>query len=292
VELATWEDLGHRVPVGGHGIFVVDLTPPDGAGGVPPVLLVHGYPTASVDWGPVAVELARDRRVVALDLLGFGLSDKPDQPYSLFDQADVVEGVCRELGLDRVVLVTHDMGDSVGGELLARSLDGDLGFEVERRVVTNGSIYLGLAHLTPGQLAMLEMPDELFPAEVAPTVEGLVATLTVLMGEDHRDAAQDDLRASVDAIMRNDGNRLLVRINRYLNERKEHEGRWTGAIERHPAPLGIVWGEADPIAVTEMATRLHGANPSSRLEVLDGVGHFPMIEVPERFLVALRQALV
>ena len=64
------------------------------------------------------------------DLLGFGLSDKPDQRYSLFEQADLVEAVAGDLGLDEVALLTHDMGDSVGGELLARSIDGTLSFDV------------------------------------------------------------------------------------------------------------------------------------------------------------------
>jgi pimeloyl-ACP methyl ester carboxylesterase len=190
-----------------------------------------------------------------------------------------------------VVLITHDMGDSVGGELLARGLDGTLGFDVARRVVTNGSIYLAMAHLTPGQLAMLEMPDEMLPEGLGPDHDALVATLTILMGADHREAAAPHLDALVDLIMRNDGHRLLVRINRYLNQRKELESRWTGAIERHPAPLGIVWGEDDPIAVVAMAHKLAEANGEAELRVLPGVGHFPMVEAPGPFAEALGEVL-
>ena len=47
------------------------------------------------------------------------------------------------------------MGDSVGGELLARSLDGTLGFTVRRRVLSNGSIYIAMAQLTDGQQFLL-----------------------------------------------------------------------------------------------------------------------------------------
>src|SRR5438132_420427 len=82
----------------------------------------------SFDWRHVLDAFARDQRVVLVDLLGYGLSAKPDQAYSLFEQADIVEALARELGLDEVALVTHDMGDSVGGELLARSLDRTLPF--------------------------------------------------------------------------------------------------------------------------------------------------------------------
>jgi pimeloyl-ACP methyl ester carboxylesterase len=199
--------------------------------------------------------------------------------------------VADQLGLDELALVTHDMGDSVGGELLARGIDGTLGFGVAARVVTNGSIYLGMANLTPGQLAMLDMPDEMLPEGLGPDHDALVATLTVLMGTDHRDRARPHLDGLVDLILRDGGNRLLVRINRYLNERKEFESRWTGAIERHPAPLGIVWGEDDPIAVVAMARQLAERNGTSNVRILEGVGHFPMVEVPERFSLALREAL-
>jgi pimeloyl-ACP methyl ester carboxylesterase len=284
-----WEGRGRRRAVGGHELFVVDIPAADDQD-KPPALLVHGYPTSSMDWAHVVDPLAATRRVVALDLLGFGLSDKPDQPYSLFEQADLVEAVAADAGLGDVLLVTHDMGDSVGGELLARELDGALGFHVVRRVVTNGSIYLGLAHLTPGQLAMLEMPDEMLPEGLGPDRDALIATLSVLMGETHREAAADHLGELVDLIRRDDGHRLLVRINRYLNERKEFEGRWTGAIERHPAPLGIIWGEDDPIAVVAMAHKLAEANGAADLRVLPGVGHFPMVEAPAEFTAALLAA--
>ena len=69
------------------------------------------------------------------------------------------------LGLDEVALLTHDMGDTVGGELLARSLEGTLGFGIGRRVITNGSIYLAMAQLTVGQQALLAAPDEMLPAD-------------------------------------------------------------------------------------------------------------------------------
>lgn len=290
MDWADWEQRGSRHAVGGHQVFVVDI-PAVADADLPPALLIHGYPTSSMDWSGVVDTLARTRRVVALDLLGFGLSDKPDQPYSLFEQADLVEAAAGQIGLGEVALVTHDMGDSVGGELLAREIDGALGFTVVRRVVTNGSIYLGLAHLTPGQLAMLDMPDEILPEGLAPDRETLMATLTSLMGQEHRGAAADHLGQLVDLILRQDGHRLMVRINRYLNERREFESRWTGAIESHPAPLGILWGEDDPIAVVAMARKLSEAAPAADLRLLPGVGHFPMVEVPDQFAETLSDLL-
>ena len=67
--------------------------------------------------------------------------------------------------------------------------------------------------------------------------------------------------------------------------------RFTGAIERHPSPLSVVWGVADPIAVAAMASRLVDARPDTTLAWLEGVGHYPMIEAPDRFLDAVTTAL-
>ena len=67
------------------------------------------------------------------------------------------------LGIGRLALLTHDMGDTVGGELLARRAEGAWAVEVTRRVLTNGSIYIDQAHLTNGQQFLLGLPDEMLP---------------------------------------------------------------------------------------------------------------------------------
>ena len=165
------------------------------------------------------------------------------------------------LGLDEVSLLTHDMGDSVGGELLARSLDGTLSFEVTSRVLTNGSVYIDMAHLTDGQQLLLSLPDEQLAEGL-----GRDALVDALRGTFAPDAVvpDDDLQVGAELILRDGGDRLLPRTIRYVEERREHEGRWTGAIERHPSPLTIVWGDVDPIAVWPMAERVHAARRTRR----------------------------
>lgn len=250
--------------------------------------MLHGFPTSSHDWVRVLDALARRRRVVLLDFLGFGLSAKPDQRYSLFEQADLVEGVAGELGLGEVDLASHDMGDSVAGEVLARSIDGTLSFGVTRRVLTNGSVYIGMAHLTDGQQLLLSLPDE--RAAEGLGREALVAALRGTFAPDS-DVPDDEVRAAADLILRDGGDRLLPRTIRYIEERHEHEARWTGAIERHPAPLTIIWGDLDPVAVWPMAERLHEARPDATLVRLRGVGHYPMLEAPDAFAAAIEHAL-
>jgi pimeloyl-ACP methyl ester carboxylesterase len=283
-----WERLGEYRELRGDRVFVVDRR--GDREEAPPALVLHGFPTCSLDWRPVLDALGRRRRVVLLDFLGFGLSAKPDRRYSLFEQADLVEALAAELGLGAVALVSHDMGDSVAGELLARSVEGGLDFSVERRVLANGSIYLEMAHLTDGQQLLLALPDEMLPEESALAVEAIAAALRGTFAPGAR-VDDSEVRALAELVARGGGDRLLPRIIRYLEERRVHEGRWTGAIERHPAPLTIVWGDADPVAVWPMAERLHGARPDATLVRLAGIGHYPMLEAPQAFAAALEHAL-
>jgi pimeloyl-ACP methyl ester carboxylesterase len=282
-----WAARGKRIDAGGQRIFVIDA-PATESDEQSPLLVLHGFPSCSFDWRHVLPRLAARRRVVLLDFLGFGLSDKPDTRYGIRLQANVAQQVVLGLGLREVSLLTHDMGDTVGGELLARSLEGTLGFDVVRRVVTNGSIYLAMAQLTPGQLALLALPDERLGDERSAEewkpgfTAGLASTFAPA-----RQPTADELDAQWELMATDQGYRLLPRLIRYIEDRRVDEARFTGAIEAHRSPVGIVWGALDPVAVHPMALRLREARPDSRLNTLDGVGHYPMIEDPDRFVAAV-----
>ena len=95
--------------------------------------------------------------------------------------------------------------------------------------------------------------------------------------------SRHELDAQWELMARDQGHTLLTRTIRYLEDRMAEEARFTGAIETHPSPLSVVWGELDPVAVLPMTARLLEARPDATLRTLDGVGHYPMIEDPVRF---------
>jgi len=269
--------------VSGHRIFTVDL-PAAGPDGRPPLLVLHGFPSSSFDFHRVADRLAADRRLLLFDMLGYGLSDKPDLAYSFDRQADIAMALVDQLGVGRLDLLTHDVGDTVGGELLARQLEGGWDVEITGRALTNGSIYVDLTRLSPGQQILLGLADERLHEGLdrSAVMAGVVATFgpAAVVGD-------DELEAQWEMIDHREGSRLLPRLIRYVEERRRNGERFTGAIERHPSPLGVVWGRDDPIAVAAMADRLAQRRPGTNLAVLDGVGHYPMLEAPDRFLEAL-----
>jgi pimeloyl-ACP methyl ester carboxylesterase len=285
-DVREWEARGRYLTVDGRSVWVLNVPPADDQG-LDPLLVLHGFPSCSYDWHEVLDALRARRRVVALDFLGFGLSDKPDVRYSMRLQADVVEAVARALGLTSVAMLTHDMGDTVGGELLARSLEGTLDFAVTQRVLTNGSIYIDMAHLTNGQQLLLSLDDA--PTDLV-VAEGFKAGLAGTFSADTAVDA-DELEAQWLFAERNGGNRLLPRTIRYIEDRRAEERRFTGAIETHPSSLAVVWGADDPIAILAMTDELKRARPDAHIAVLDRVGHYPMLESPTRFAQAVTAAL-
>ena len=162
----AWRARGRDRILDGHRVFTVDV-PSAGVATAPPLLVLHGFPTSSFDFHRVVDGLAAHRRVVLFDYLGFGLSAKPDRPYRLVDQADLAVALLGELGIDRLGMLTHDIGDTVGGELLARQLDGTWDVEVTDRVLTNGTVFMDLVQLSAGQRLLEALPDERLDAGVA-----------------------------------------------------------------------------------------------------------------------------
>lgn len=291
---AQWQDRGRIEPLAGHPTWVLDepcLGIPDG----PPVVLVHGFPTCGWDWHHLVPALTSHRRVLVLDLPGYGSSVKPDRPYRLSSQAEVVIAMVAGREIAEIDLVTHDMGDSIGGEILAQDLDagdqgGGLPFRVRRRVLTNGSIYLDMARLTPGQRLAERLPDRRLPRVATPLLRGLyTAGISRTFGDTPADPR--DVAALWQLTAQDGGHLLLPRLIRYLDGRRRHEHRWTGAIEAHPSPVHVIWGEDDPVAVVDMAHRFVAARPDATLTTLPGVGHFPMLESPGSFAMAVRAGL-
>jgi pimeloyl-ACP methyl ester carboxylesterase len=255
----------------------------------PPLLLLHGFPSSSFDWRPL-LAAAGGREALAFDFLGFGLSDKPrDHVYSLFWQADLTEELVRRRIGDRpVFIVAHDMGTSVATELLARAIDGRLGFEIEGVLLFNGSIVLDRATLTPAQ-RLLRSPlgglaGRLSGERVFRHQFGGVFSATHPL-TDAEAADQWSL------ICHNGGRTLGHRLIHYLSERQRYTERWHGAIRDWDGPLSFAWGLQDPVATTAVLEALVELRPSAPVDRLPELGHYPQLEDPAAIAAALEAAI-
>ena len=266
------------------GSVFVRSAPGDG----PTVLLLHGFPSSSYDFREVTDRLG-GYGWLTLDFLGFGLSDKPrPHRYSLLEQADIVEDVIAATGTGPVVLIAHDMGTSVATELLARDVAGTLSFDIERAVLTNGSVIIERASLRPIQ-KVLRGP--LGPLAARLTNEnGFLRGFAKLFSAAHP-LAPAEAQAQWALLVREDGNRILHLLSAYLNERVAYAQRWHGAVSCWPKPLSFLWGTGDPVATTSVLAGLRELRPAAEVMELPGIGHYPQIEVPHEFTAAAMRLL-
>lgn len=280
--LSAWQDRGHRLTVFGHSVFYLTAGPRD----APPLLVLHGFPTSSLDFHRVLERFAEHHRVVLHDHLGFGLSDKPaDYSYSLLEQAEVAVEVWRRLGVEGGHLLAHDYGTSVATELLARRERGLLPLHITGVTLSNSSIHLELAHLRLSQ-RIARSP------RIGPPFARLVPRwyfkqiMRRLWGDRNR-VDEAELNAMWAGIRHGNGHHRTSQISSYLGERERFWHRFIGALTRLDIPTHILWGRLDPVATPAIAETLAEEIPEARLTWLEGVGHYPMLEDPESFAQAV-----
>nr|WP_024442780.1 alpha/beta hydrolase [Mycobacterium sp. UM_WGJ] len=273
--VSDWQDGGRWVSTDAGRLFVRSS-----AGDGPTVLLLHGFPSCSYDFRSVVDRLA-GRSWLTMDFLGFGLSDKPrSHRYSLFEQADLVEQVVASSASGPVVLAAHDMGTSVATELLARDLEGALTFDLQRAVLTNGSVILERASLRPIQ-KVLRGPFGAVAARLT-NRRSFVRGFGRLFSPQHP-LTSDEAAAQWALLTHNGGNRIAHLLSAYLDERVRYAHRWHGAVRDWPKPLGFVWGLGDPVATTNVLEGLRQLRPAADVVELPGLGHYPQIEDPQAF---------
>ena len=282
--IKDWVKGGRCAENDGHKIFV-HASGPKGKEGV---LVVHGYPGSSWDFSGVVGPVSEKTRIVVPDMLGFGQSETPltgtfKDNFSLLKQADLYEAVAADEGLETVILVAHDMGQTVGLELMARQEDGKLPFRIKHAILLNGSTVVDLIQTTPGQEASLKLPDKALTKD--PPREEWFKDLRPTYGAKMRadKAALDTaLDCQITQIYANDGAKVMSNIVRYLLERKEFYDRWVGTFTGfHSAPMTVIWGLDDPVALEVMADRVKAWRPETDLYKLEGVGHWPSIEAAD-----------
>jgi pimeloyl-ACP methyl ester carboxylesterase len=216
---------------------------------------------------------------LAPDFLGFGASEKPqDHIYSLIEQADLIEALWDQAGIESTAIVAHDYGVSVAQELLARRAEGALGVELISVTFLNGGVYPDLHHPEPTQVALLD--PEHGPAISAAIDEALFsAALAPTFAADF-DAAEDTA-AIWRSTSREEGQRIMHLLIHYMTDRERHDERWTGTLEQTDVPVSFVWGMLDPVSGAHMAERIRERVPNAPLAALEGVGHWPQLEAPE-----------
>jgi len=279
--LQKWVDGGKYIKHRGLDVFVHSsgTAPVKGHG----VLVVHGYPGSSWDFSNVAAQVSQKTKIVVPDMIGFGQSDKPlkgtfKDNFSLMLQADLYEAVAKAEGLEEVVLVAHDMGQTVGLELMTRQDEGKLPFKIRHAILLDGSTLVDMVKLDPLQVEGLKKGDKALTKHK--DFDKYATALLASFAPENR--KQETVEIMTHQIFAKDGDLIIDQILLYLNERKEFYDRWVGTFANfRTAPTSIYWGVKDPVAIVAMADRIKIWNPTIDLYKLKHSGHWPSIENPD-----------
>lgn len=254
-----------------HGNRVAYLD--EGAGDV--LLLVHGIGGSSDCWRSVVHKLATRHRVIAVDLLGHGQSDKPRGDYSLGAFAVWLRDFLDALNIREVTVVGHSFGGGVALQFAHQHK------EYCRRLVLISSGGLGpdLGRL----LRMLSLPG----AELA--LQVLASRPAVEVGKALRKRAlssgRDVTRYSetLKGQAALSDRRSRAAFLRTLRSVVDHRGQAVCALDRLRAdlPTLIIFGDEDRCIPVAHAHSVHEAIAGSELHILPGVGHQPQVQCPD-----------
>jgi len=253
--------------------------------GPEPILCLHGFPTASFDYRKVWQPLSERFDLLAFDMVGYGFSSKPREwGYTTFDQVDVLQALVAHLGIPRVHILAHDYGNTITLELLAREFEGRSNFEIASICFLNGGLFPETHRPIFAQKLLISWVGAIFGGLIPDTV--FKSNLAKVFGNATKptDAELDDY---LTLFKHNNGKSIAHRLIRYMVERAKYRERWLAALRQMTQPFRFINGLADPVSGKHLIDRFRELVPDQKdITELDGIGHFPHLECPDKVLTA------
>lgn len=241
------------------------------------VLLIHGITTYSFIWRKISPLLAKKYRVISIDLHGCGDSDKTlEANYSLPHQVDIVSGFIKELGIDSIHIVGHDVGGGVAQLFAVKYPDRLYDLTLINSVAHDfWPVQPIIAIRTPivRQLAMASLDIGAF-------------RMLVRRGLYHKERLDKELMEHYFKPMRTkEGRRAFLHFADCLNNK--HLVAIESDLKTLSVPTLIIRGDADVYLSSAIADKLHADIPSSRMIRISTGGHYLQEDEPELIAEAL-----
>ena len=251
-----------------------------------PVMLIHGFGASTFTWRHIAPALAKTHEVIAVDLKGFGQSDKPlDARYSIGDQSDLIKQLILDLNLRNLTLVGHSFG---GGVALMLALDDDpeLKGRIAKLVLLDTIAY---PQDIPVFFRMLDMPvvSQLGVRMVPPAVQARVALRIAYL--DNSKIEDEDVEMYAAPLRTAAGKHAIIHSARQIvPERMAEISKRYRSIS---VPTLIAWCDHDRIVPLNVGVKLRRSLPNAKLKIVRGCGHMPQEEQPAATLSLIQDFL-
>jgi pimeloyl-ACP methyl ester carboxylesterase len=249
-----------------------------------PLLLIHGLGANTYTWRKLVPALARTHRVIAVDLKGFGRSDKPfDNAYGALHQAALLKTLILRRGLTDITLIGHSLGGGVALALaydLSRSRPGTV-----RKLVLISSI--AYRQELPPSLALLQVP---VVAQIGAFVVPAEIQVYQALQEAYYSPAkvtQDQVQAYATPLYRPAARYALLKTVEQIVP--ANLSRLVALYPTIRQPALLIWCTEDRIVPFWIGQRLARDLPNSRISIMRGCGHIPQEEVGARTLALIRR---
>lgn len=279
-EIAQWYDSGKFYCYKGYDLFYKQ----EGKG--ENLLILHGYPYASFEWKYVWDDLAAHYNVLAIDFLGMGFSQKPENyAYSFKDHVAAVNEIANYLNIKDLHILSHDLGVSVAQELLAMDRQYGNAFKIHSVAFCNGGLFMDAYKPRFIQRLLSQSPDFIgkiisriiCKAKIDQSVKSLFGKQT-----QPDPKLMDQLWTLLNY---NGGKRISYLIGRLVFDKVNHQKSWIGAMQQTEIAMCYICGPADPNSGLHMAKRYGELIPNPKIYLLPhGIGHWPHIEDTRNFL--------
>lgn len=261
----------------------------DFGGSGPPLVCVHGLGGAGINWMSVGHELARDYRVLAPDLRGFGETPLGDNEATVEANQRLLDRFIREVAGSAAILVGNSMGGLLSTLQAARHpetvtaavlADPALPWRVRRRFdVTLWAFFAAV--LVPGlaEWQLRRRRERLGPDRIAAQTLAICTVDPFRVPTAVREAHLELARRRAG---RADGERALAQAARSLLAMLARPGRFSAIYSSVRAPVMIIHGEQDRLVPVESSLAI-GQRYGWAVQVIGNVGHIPMLETPDWF---------
>ena len=242
------------------------------------IVFIHGFSSSLFSWRACLESISKQYRVYALDLKGFGFSDKPESDYTVAEYVDFTVHFMDALDIKEAALCGSSMGGGIAWRTALKYPD-----RVKKLILVDSAGYVSSRSGLPfimklGRLPGMEKLFSLF------TTRGQIRSS--LESAYYDDEALTE--RTVDAYyypMRTDGAMRAV-LARIRGSRSETE-RWQSRIQELDVPTFIIWGADDTWVPVEDAKRFHRDISGSGLLIIPECGHLPQEEKPQDFTIAV-----
>jgi len=284
ISAPTTATASYRVSVTARGQKPTSLHVEE-AGKGKPVVLLHGLGGSTFAWRHIIPELARTHRVLALDLKGFGQSDKPlDDRYSAEDQAALIAAFLRERDLSGVTLIGHSFGGTVALNT-ALELESEPS-RVSKLVVLDAP---ALQQDFTGEEELIRTPGLPNSVLMVTPPELLAQLLLRVVSAPGRKIPDGDVEGYAEPF-RDEGTRhaFIATAKAIFDDNKPKMGERYRSIRQ---PTLLIWCRGDKVVPLATGRRLARQIKSARLEILSRCNHLPQDEVPDALLAKLKTFL-